>query len=135
MDLLHCGRLQGGDVVPHDGGPGVAAHSVVQPPTRHLGDTEAVGAQEDVLQLLVRVALGGGALGQRADGGDQRERKFRLRPVELRERLCDLGGGEHCVDAVKPCLGRIGVEVGLADCGGGGGGLLLLPIRWRHGWL
>ncbi len=24
--LLHCGRLQGGEVVPHDGGPGVAAH-------------------------------------------------------------------------------------------------------------
>ncbi len=83
LDLLHCGRLQGGEVVQHDGGPGVAAHRVVQPSTRHLGDTEVVGAQEDVLQLLLRVAGGGGVLGQRTDGGDQRERKFRQRPVEL----------------------------------------------------
>ncbi len=41
--LLHCGRLQGGEVVPHDEGPGVAAHWVVQPLTCHLGDAEAVG--------------------------------------------------------------------------------------------
>ncbi len=81
--LLHCGRLQGSEVVPHDGGPGVAAHRVVQPLTRHLGNTEAVGAQEDVLQLLVRVAVGGGDLGQLADGGDKRERKLPQHPVEL----------------------------------------------------
>ncbi len=31
LDLLHCGRLQGGEVVPHDGGPCVAATRVVQP--------------------------------------------------------------------------------------------------------
>ncbi len=42
--LLHCGRLQGGEVVPHDGGPGVAAHRVIQPSTRYLGGAEAVGA-------------------------------------------------------------------------------------------
>jgi hypothetical protein len=43
--LLHCGRLQGSELVSHDGGPGVAAHRVVQPLTRHLGDAEAVGAE------------------------------------------------------------------------------------------
>ncbi len=31
LDLLHCGRLQGGEVVPHDRGPVVAAPRVVQP--------------------------------------------------------------------------------------------------------
>ncbi len=131
LDLLHCGRLQSGEVVPHDGGPCVAAHRIVQPSTHHLGNMEAVGAQEDVLQLLVRVAVGGGVLRQWADGGDQREREFRQRPVELRELLPDFGGDEHRVDAVEPCLGQVGVEVGQADCGGSGGGLLLL--RWRHG--
>jgi hypothetical protein len=49
--------------------------------------------QEDVLQLFVRVAVRGGVLCQHADGGDQRERKLRQRPVELRERLRNLGGG------------------------------------------
>jgi hypothetical protein len=29
LDLLHCGWLQGGEVFPHEGGPGVAAHRVV----------------------------------------------------------------------------------------------------------
>jgi hypothetical protein len=124
--LLHCGRLQVCEEIPHDGGPGVAAHRVVQPLTRHLGDNEAVGAQEDVLQLLVRVAVEGGVLGQGADGVDQREWKLRQCPVELREGGCDLGGGEHCVDAVKPCLGQVKVEVGQADCGGSGG---LLRVR------
>ena len=69
--LLHCGRLQGGEVVPHDGGPCVAAHSIVQPSTRHLGSAEAVGAQEEFLQLLVRVAKGGEVPGQRVDCGYQ----------------------------------------------------------------
>ena len=99
-------------MVPHAGGPGVAAHRVIQPLTRHLGDTEAVGVQEDVLQLLVRVAVGGGVLAQRADGVDKRERELRQRPVELCEGCCNLGGDEHRVDAVKPRLGRVGVEVG-----------------------
>jgi hypothetical protein len=95
LDLLHCGRLQGGEVVLHDEGPGVAAHRVVQPSTRHLGGAEAVGAQEEVLQLLVRVAEGGGVLGLQADNGDKRKQKFRQRSVELHERLRDLGCGEH----------------------------------------
>ncbi len=44
LDLLHWGRLQGGEVVPHDGGPVAAAPRVVQPFTRPLGNAEAVGA-------------------------------------------------------------------------------------------
>jgi hypothetical protein len=56
LGLLHCGRLQGGEVVPHDRGPCVAAHRIVQPSTHHLGGAEAVGAQEEFLQLLVWVA-------------------------------------------------------------------------------
>ncbi len=71
LRLLHCGQLQGGEVVPHDGGPCVAAHRIVQPSTHHLGSAEAVGAQEEFLQLLVRVAKGGRVPRQRVDGGDQ----------------------------------------------------------------
>jgi hypothetical protein len=101
LGLLHCGRLQGGEVVPHDGGPCVAAHRIVQPSTRNLGGAEAVGAQEEFLQLLVRVAEDGGVPGQQADDGEQGKREFRQRPVELRERLRDFGSGEHRDDAVK----------------------------------
>jgi hypothetical protein len=50
----------------------------------------------------VRVAEGRGVPRQQADGGDQQKREFRQRPVELRERLRDFGGGEHRVDAVEP---------------------------------
>ncbi len=131
--LLHRGRLQGGEVVPHDRGPCIAAHRIIQPSTRHLGGAEAVAAQEELLQLLVWVADGSGVPGQRVDGGDQQKREFRQGPVELHERLGDFGGGEHRVDAVEPCMGRIGVKVaGQADCGGSP---LLLLILWGHGWL
>jgi hypothetical protein len=67
LGLLHRGRLQGGEVVPHDGVTGVAAHRIIQPLTSHLGGAEAVGTQEELLQLLVRVADGSGIPGQRAD--------------------------------------------------------------------
>ena len=65
--------MQGGEVVSQDGGPGVAAHGIIQPLVGHLLVTEAVGSQEELLQLLVRVTDGGGIPPQRADGGDQRE--------------------------------------------------------------
>ncbi len=71
LGLLHCCRLQGGEVVPHDGGPCVATHRIVQPSTHHLCGAEAVGAQEEFLQLLVRVPKGRGVPRQRVDGGDQ----------------------------------------------------------------
>jgi hypothetical protein len=64
-------RLQGGKDVPQDGGPGVAAHWVIQPLTGHLFGAEAVGTQEELLQLFVRIADGSRVPGQRADGGDQ----------------------------------------------------------------
>jgi len=67
-------RLQGGEAVPQDGGPGVAAHGIIQPLVGHLLDAEAVGSQEELLQLLVWVTDGGGIPRQRADSGDQRER-------------------------------------------------------------
>jgi hypothetical protein len=127
LDLLHRRRLQGGEIVPQDGGPGVAAHRVIQPLAGHLFGTEDVGTQEELLQLFVRVVDSGGVPGQRADGGDQRERQFSQGPVEFCDRLGDVGGGEHSVEAVEPCLWRIGIEVAQAD--GGGGGLLLL-ILW-----
>ncbi len=66
--------LQGREVVPQDGGPGVAAHGIIQPLVGHLLGAEAVRSQEGLLQLLVRVADGGGIPRQRADDGDQRER-------------------------------------------------------------
>ncbi len=64
-------RLQGGEVVPQDGGPGVAAHGIIQPLVGDLLGAEAVGSQEELLQLPGRVADGGGIPRQRADGGDQ----------------------------------------------------------------
>jgi hypothetical protein len=71
LGLLHCGWLQGGEIVPHGGRPCVASHRIVQPSTRQLGGAEAVRAQEEFLQLLVGVAEGGGVPGQWADGGAQ----------------------------------------------------------------
>jgi hypothetical protein len=44
LDLLHCGRLQSGEPVPHDGGPVVAATLVIQPFGGPLGGPETVGA-------------------------------------------------------------------------------------------
>jgi hypothetical protein len=130
LGLLHRGCLQGGEVVPQDGGPGVPTHRVIQPLASHLFGGEAVGTQEELLQLLVRVADSGGVPGQRVGGGDQRKRQFSQGPVEFRDWLGDFGYGQHGVEAVEPCLGRIGGEVGQAD-----GRLLLLLILWGHGWL
>ncbi len=101
LGLLHRGRLQGGEVVPHDGGPGVAAHRIIQPLASHLFGAEAVGTQEELLQLLVRVADGGGIPGQGADGGDQRKRQFSQGPVEFRDRLGDY---QYCINVVEKKL-------------------------------
>ncbi len=107
LGLLHRCRLQGGEVVPQDGGPGVAAHRVIQPLTGHLLGAEAVGTQEKLLQLFVRVADGGGVPGQRADGGDQRKRQFSQGPVvEFCDWLGDFGGSEHGVEAVDHAWGE-----------------------------
>jgi hypothetical protein len=43
LDLFHCGRLQGVELVPHDRGSVVAAAGVVQPFVRPLGGAETVG--------------------------------------------------------------------------------------------
>ncbi len=74
LRILHHHRLQGSEVVPQDGGPGVAAHGIIQPFAGHLLVTKAVGSQEELFQLLVRVTDGGGVPRQQADSGDQRER-------------------------------------------------------------
>ncbi len=78
--ILHRCRLQGGEVVRQDGGPGVAAHRIIQPLAGHLFGAEAVGPKEELLQLFVRVADGGRVSGQRTDGGDPRKRQFKPRP-------------------------------------------------------
>ncbi len=91
--ILHRLGLQGSEVVPQDGGPG-AAHGIIQPLVGHLLGAEAVGPQEELLQLLVRVADGGGIPRQQTDGGDQQERQFSQGPVELCDRLGDVGRGE-----------------------------------------
>jgi hypothetical protein len=72
--ILYRLRLQGGEVVLQDGGPCVVAHGIIQPLVGHLLGAEAVGAQEELLQLLVRFTDGGGIPRKREDGGDQRER-------------------------------------------------------------
>ncbi len=48
--ILHRRRLQGSEVVPQDGGPGVARHGIIQPFVGHLLVTKAVGSQEELLQ-------------------------------------------------------------------------------------
>ncbi len=54
-------RLQGSQVVPQNRGPGVAAaHGIIKPLAGPLLVTEAVGSQEELLQLLVQVCDGGG---------------------------------------------------------------------------
>ncbi len=131
--VLHRLWLQGGEVVPQDGGPGVATHGVIQPLVGHLLGAEAIGLQEELLQLLVWVADGGGVSGQRADGGDQQKWQFSQGPVELCNRMGDVGSGECRVETIEPRLQRIGVEIWQAD-GGSGDSLLLLIIR-GHGWV
>jgi hypothetical protein len=91
LGIFHRCRLQGGEVVPQDGGPGVAAHRIIQPLAGHLFGAEAVGLQEELLQLFVRVADGGGVPGQWVDGGNQRKRQFSQGPVEFCDRLGDVG--------------------------------------------
>ncbi len=44
LDHLHCCRLKGSAVVPHDGGPVFGATRVVQPFAHSLGGAETVGA-------------------------------------------------------------------------------------------
>jgi hypothetical protein len=56
--IIHHRRLQGGEAVPQDGGLGVAAHRIIQPLAGHLFGAEAVGPQEELLQLFVRDANG-----------------------------------------------------------------------------
>ncbi len=61
LRLLDCRRLQGRQIVPQHRGPGVAAaHRIIQPLAGPLLVTKAVGSQEELLQLLVRVGDGGG---------------------------------------------------------------------------
>jgi hypothetical protein len=61
LRLLQRPRLQGGQVVPQDGRPGfAAAHGIIQPLAGPLLVTKAVGSQEELLQLLVRVSDGSG---------------------------------------------------------------------------
>ncbi len=96
MCVLHRLRLQGGEVVPQNGGPGVAAHGVIQPLVGHLLGAEAIGPQEELLQLLVRAADSGGILRQRVDGGDQRERQFSQGQVELCDRQGDVADLQIC---------------------------------------
>ncbi len=67
-------QAAGGKVVPQDGGPGVTAHGIIQPLVGHLLVTEAIGSQEELMQLLVQVADSSRIPRQRADSGDQRER-------------------------------------------------------------
>jgi hypothetical protein len=110
-----------GEIVPHDGGPVVAAPWIIQPSTRPLGGAETIGAQKDVLQLPVRVAIEGRVSAQRADGVDQREWELGQCVVKFCERRCDPAGREHSVEAEKPRLRRVGVELGQVDVGGGGG--------------
>ncbi len=72
LRLVQGRRLQGGQVVPEHRGPGLTAAHRVQPLVGSLLVGHAVGFQEEVLQLLVRVGDGGGVARQRADGRDER---------------------------------------------------------------
>ncbi len=77
LDLLHCGRLPGVELVPQDRGLVVPEAWVVQPFTCPLGGPDT--------WFLVRVGVGGGFLADQANAVSQRERELRQRPVEFRE--------------------------------------------------
>ncbi len=112
-DLRHFKRrwLQGGQVVPQNRGPGVAAaHGVIEPLVGPLLVTKAIGSQEELLQVFVRVGDGGGVPQQRADGGDQREGQLRHGTVEFCDGLSDVCRGEGGIEAVEPALRGIGVN-------------------------
>ena len=107
LRLFKHRRLQGGHVVPQNRGPSVAtAHGVIKPLAGSLLIAEAVGSQEELLQLLVRVGDGGGVPQQQADGGDQREGQLRHGPVEFYDRLGDVCRGKGGIEAVEPALCR-----------------------------
>ncbi len=113
LRLVQGRRLQGGQIVPKHRGPGVtAAHRVVQPLVGSLLVSHAIGFQEELLHLLVRVGDGGGVARQRADGGGQREGKFGHGPVEFRFRQGDVCCGKLGIQIVEPTLRRIGVKIG-----------------------
>ncbi|MFN9943184.1 MAG: hypothetical protein ACK56I_27315, partial [bacterium] len=91
LRILQRRRLQGGQIVSQHRGTGVtAAHRVIQPLVGSLLVSHAVGLQEELLQLPVRVGDGGGVARQRADRGGQGERELRHGPVEFRDRLGDV---------------------------------------------
>ncbi len=113
LRLFKRRRLQGGQVVPQNRGPGVAAaHGVIEPLAGPLLVTEGVGSQEELLQLPVRVGDGGGVPRQRADSGNQREGQLRHGPVEYCDRLGDVCCGKGGIEAVELTLRRIGVKIG-----------------------
>jgi hypothetical protein len=61
LRLLKRRRLQGGQVVPQNRGPGFAdAHGLIKPLAGPLLVTKTVGSQEELFQLLVWVGDGGG---------------------------------------------------------------------------
>jgi hypothetical protein len=92
--------LRGGQIVPQHRGPGVTAtHRVIQPLVGSLLVSHAVGLQEEILQLLVRVGDGGGVVHKRADGRGQREGKLRHGPVEFCNRLGDVCRGKGNPDS------------------------------------
>jgi hypothetical protein len=113
LRLFKRRRLQGSQVVPQNRRPGVAAaHGVIKPLAGPLLVTKAVGSQEELLQLPVRVGDGGGVSRQRVDGGDQREGQLRHGPVEFRDRLGDVCRGKGGIEEVEPTMRRIGVKIG-----------------------
>jgi hypothetical protein len=85
---------------------------IIQPLAGSLFVTKALGSQEELLQLPVRVGDGGGVARQWADGGDQREGQLRHGPVEFCDRLGDVCRGEGGIKAIEPTMWGIGMNVG-----------------------
>jgi hypothetical protein len=74
LRILQGPRLQGGQIVPQHRGPGVAAaHRIIQPIAGPLLVSKAVGLQEELLQLLVRVGNGGGVARSGGPWGSERK--------------------------------------------------------------
>jgi hypothetical protein len=106
LRLLQRRLLQGGQIVPPHRGPGVAAaHRIIQPLAGPLFVSKAVGSQEELLQLPVRVGDGGGVARQRADRGAREKGSL------------DMAQWNFVIDWVMFAMAKVGSRQSNQHCG------------------
>jgi len=111
-DDVHVVRPHGGQLVPHDRGLVATQSRVIQQAGGLLRVAETVGADEDVLQLRVRVRHPVGVVAEVAYGVHERDGQLGHGHMELGLGVRDVGDGKRGGDAPEPCLRRLGAIVG-----------------------